>query len=54
MKTTAYADPIYSPPSKLTDIPLQEIPRKLTDLDTDINIDFEENPPYQEGILSEM
>ena len=24
------------------------------DLDTDINTDFEENSPYQEGIISEM
>ena len=24
------------------------------DLDTDINMDFKENPPYQEGVISEM
>ena len=39
----AYDDPIYRPPPKPTVIPLQEVPRKLTDLDTDINMDFEEN-----------
>ena len=42
------------PPPKPTEIPLQEIPSKLTDLDTDINMDFEENSLYQEGVISEM
>ena len=28
--------------------------KDLLDLDTDRNIDFEENSPYQEGIISEM
>ena len=37
----AYADPIYEAPPKITEIPLEEIPRKLTDLDMDINTDFE-------------
>ena len=40
-----YADPIYGPPPKPAEIPLQEIPRKLMDLDTDINMDFEEDSP---------
>ena len=40
-----YQDPIYRPPSKLVEIPLQETPWKLTDLDTDINTDFKENSP---------
>ena len=38
-----YMDPIYRPPPRPTEIPLWKIPRKLTDLDTDINTDFEEN-----------
>ena len=46
-------DPIYRPPPKPAAIPLQEIPRILTDLDTDINTDFKENSPYQEGLISE-
>ena len=50
----AYADPIYRPLPKPTEIPLQEIPRKLMDLDTDINMDFEGNFPYQEGVISEI
>ena len=28
--------------------------KDLLDLEMDRNIDFEENPPYQEGIISEM
>ena len=47
-------DPIYSPPPMPTEIPLQEIPRKFTDLDTDINMDFKENSPHQKGVISEM
>ena len=50
----AYADPIYRPPPKPTEMPLQEIPRRLKDLDTEINMDFEDNSPYQEGVVSEM
>ena len=47
-----YPDPIYTPP-KPTEIPIQEVPRKLSDLDTDINTHFEENSPDQEGVISE-
>ena len=55
----AYADPIYRPPPKPTEIPLQVIPRKPVDSDTDdleqdINMAFVENFPYQEGVISEM
>ena len=49
----AHADPICRLPSKLVEIPLQEILRKLMDLDSDINTDFDENSPYQEGVISE-
>ena len=35
-----YPDPIYRPSPKPTEIPLQEIPRKLMDLDVDVNRDF--------------
>ena len=47
-----YPDPIDRLPPKPTEISLQEIPRKLTDLDRDINIEFEENSPDQ-GVISE-
>ena len=52
----AYADPTYRPQAKPIKIPLQVIPRKITDIDTleqDINTDFEENSPHQEGVISE-
>ena len=55
----AYVDPIYMPPRKLTEIPLCVIPRKLMDLDSvtleqGINMDFQGNSSYQEGVISEM
>ena len=52
----AYIGPIYRPPPKTTEMPLQVIPRKIMDIDTldqDSNMDFEENFPYQEGVISE-
>ena len=48
-----YPDPIYRPPPKPTETPLREIPTKLTDFDTDINMNFEENSPCQEGVILE-
>ena len=48
-----YSDPIYRPPPKPTEIPLQEIPRKLMDLHMEINTDFEENSPDQEGVIKD-
>ena len=48
-----YPNLIYKPPPKPTEIPLQEFPSKLTDLDMDINMDFEENSPYQKVVISE-
>ena len=48
-----YPDPIYRPPPKPKEIPMQEVPRKLTDGDRDINTDFKENSPYQEGVILE-
>ena len=41
-------DPFYRTPPKPTEISLQEVPRNLSDLDTDINMEFKENSPYQE------
>ena len=46
-----YLDSVYRLTSKPVEIPLQEALRKLTDVDTDNNMDFEENSPYQEGII---
>ena len=49
----------FSVPPKLIEIPTQIIPRKTSELDTDsleqdINLDFEENSPHQEGVISEI
>ena len=46
-----YPDPIKRPPPRPPDI--QENQRTLIDSDIDMNTDFEENSPYQEGIISE-
>ena len=42
------------PPPRLHDIKAQEDRKINLDLDLDINKDFEENSPYQEGIISEI
>ena len=46
-----YPDPSLRLPPKSPD--LKENRRDLTDLDMGINMDFEENSPFQEGIISE-
>ena len=33
---------------------MQEVPRSLSDIDPQINTDFEENSLSQEGVISEM
>ena len=54
---TGYQKGKNQPQSKPTEIPTQIIHRKTSDLDIDsleqkINIDFEENAPHQEGVIS--
>ena len=44
-----YPDPIYRPPTKPTEIP----DKKFLEIYPEINTDFEENSPYQEGVISE-
>ena len=45
-----YPDPLMKPPPRLC-----KKDRKINlDLDLEINKDFEENSPYQEGIISEI
>ena len=49
-----YPVPMYRPPLKFSvGKPLQDMSRKITGFDMDINIDIKENSPYQEGIISE-
>ena len=47
-------DPVYGPPPKPVKTPIPEIPGRLSDMDPEPNIDFEENSPFQEGVISEM
>ena len=50
-----YHQPFLRPPPRPPDVTDVKDNRKgLLDLDTDRNIDFEENSPYQEGIILEM
>ena len=50
-----YHEPFLRPPPRPPDVTDVKNNRKdLLDLDTDRNIDFKENSPYQEGIISEM
>ena len=48
-----YLDPLIKPPPRLPDVKTQDNKRMTLDLDLDIHKDFEENSPYQEGIMSE-
>ena len=48
-----YLDPFIKPPPRPPDIKTQDNRRTTLDLHLDINKDFEENSPYQEGIMLE-
>ena len=47
-----YSDPLYRPPPKPVKIPMSELPEN-TDIKSGCNTDFEENSPFQEGVISE-
>ena len=47
-----YPDPVYRPPSKPVKIPMPEFPGKM-DINPELNIDFKENSPFQEGVILE-
>ena len=47
-----YPDPTFRPPPKLTRIPTSEGQENL-DINPEINIDFDENSPFQEGVILE-
>ena len=53
-KIPNYPDPLTKPPPRLPDIKAQDDRKINLDLDLEINKDFEENSPYQEGIISEI
>ena len=48
-----YPDPTYRPPPKPVEIPTQKVSQSL-DNNPEINMDFEENSPFQEGVISEI
>ena len=54
MQIPSYPDPLMKPPSRQPDVNMQDVRKKNLDLDLEINKDFEENSPYQEGIISEI
>ena len=54
IKAHTYPDPLMKPPPRLPDINIQNDRQINLDLDIEINKDFEENSPYQEGIISEL
>ena len=49
-----HTDPVYRPPPKPVKTPISEILGNLLDIDPELNTDFEENSPFQEGVISEM
>ena len=48
-----YPDPTYRLPPNPLKMPIPKIPRSLSDIDPEINMDFKDNSPYQEGMISE-
>ena len=49
-----YPDPVYRPPPKPVKTPIPQIPGSISDINTKLNMDIEENSPYKEGVISEM
>ena len=54
IQTPNYPVPVMKPPSRPPDKITQNDKQINLDLDLEINQDFEENPPYQEGRISEI
>ena len=54
IQTPNYPDPVMKPPPRPPDKMTQNDRQINLDLDLEINQDFEENSPYQEGIISEI
>ena len=48
-----YPDLTCRPPAKPVKLPILEVPRSLLDFDPEINMDFKENSPFQEDVISE-
>ena len=48
----SYPDLAYWPTPKPVKIPMPELPGNM-DINPELNTDFEENSPFQEGVISE-
>ena len=48
-----YPDPVYRPPSKPVKPSISMTPGSLLDIDPVLNIDFEDNSPHHDGVISE-
>ena len=48
-----YPDPGYEPPPKLVKTAIPEIHGSLSDIGPKLNTDFDDNSPFQEGVISE-
>ena len=51
--TPFYYDPVYRPPSKPVKIPMSEFPGNMN-INLELNTDFEDNSPFQEGVIFEI
>ena len=54
IQTPFYPDPVMKPPPRLPDTITQNDRQITLDLDPEINKDFEENSPYQKGVVSDI
>ena len=50
----AYPDPTYRLLPKPVKLPMPEVTRSLSDTVPEINTDFKENSPFQEGVIPEI
>ena len=48
-----YPDPVYQSCPKQVKVPTPKIPGSLSNIDSELNTNFEENSPFQEGVISE-
>ena len=46
-----YPGLVYRLPPKPVELSMSEVPRSLLDFNSEINMDFEENSPFQEDVI---
>ena len=49
-----YPYPVYQSPPEPVKTSLPKIPGSISDIDPELNTNFEENSPFQEGVISNM